>query len=88
MKRVKLTIPNFFGGFAPNALNETYPSYGNKNMAGDMRNVELANLSHLTQGAGLSDYPGFPGYKVLLANISTTRCVGIANASANTHCHL
>lgn len=70
MKRTKLTIDNFRGGFSPCWYNDTYPSFGNRNMAGDMRNMELANLSYLVQGAGLSDYPGFSGYDVLVKKIS------------------
>jgi hypothetical protein len=87
MKRTKITIDDFKGGFAPCWYNDSYPSYGNRNMAADMRNVELANLSYLTQGPGLSDYPGFPGYDVLVKSISEKALVGgtvlaIANASA------
>lgn len=89
MKQFKVTIDNFHGGFAPAWYNNTYPSYGNKNMAGDMRNVELADFSYLTQGAGLEDYPGFQGYKVLVKAISehaltTNNVLAIANASAQS----
>lgn len=40
------------GGFAPLWFNETYPSYGNKNQAGAMQNVDLTNAGFLTQGPG------------------------------------
>lgn len=58
MKRVSINIDNFLGGFTPAWYNESYPSYGNNNMAGDMRNVEITP-SYLSPAYGLTDYPGF-----------------------------
>lgn len=49
-----LTIPNFNGGFAPGYWLGQYPTYGNKNMAGDMQNAEIFNPSYITQGPGLA----------------------------------
>lgn len=43
------------GGFAPGYYKETYPSFGNKNMAGAMTNCDLTNVSYITQGPGLSN---------------------------------
>lgn len=54
MKSYKITIDNFNGGFAPGWWATDYPSYGNKNMAGDMLNIDLTNPSSITQGPGLS----------------------------------
>ena len=50
--QIEITAP--FGGFAPAFWETTYPSYGNKNMAGDMQNVDLTNPSFITQGPGLA----------------------------------
>ena len=50
----EIKIENFLGGYAPAYHQSTYPSYGNKNMAGGMRNVNLINPSCITQGLGLS----------------------------------
>ena len=41
------------GGFAPAYWKNSYPSYGNKNMAGDMQNVDMTDPSGITQGPGL-----------------------------------
>jgi len=49
----EIDIPNFIGGFAPAYYLSTYPSYGNRNMAGDMQNVDLTNPAYITQGPGL-----------------------------------
>lgn len=44
------------GGFAPGWYNQgTYPSFGNKNSAGSMTNIDLTNPSYLTQGPGLAN---------------------------------
>lgn len=43
------------GGFAPAWYKETYPSYGNKNMAGVMQNMDLSNAGFITQGPGLAN---------------------------------
>lgn len=48
-------ITDFLGGFAPAWYKETYPSYGNKNHAGAMTNIDLTNAGFLTQGPGLSN---------------------------------
>lgn len=50
-----INIDNFQGGFAPAWYKETYPSYGNKNQAGAMLNVDLTNPGYLTQGPGLAN---------------------------------
>ena len=50
----QVLIENFNGGYAPNWWRETYPSYGNKNMAGAMQNVDLTNPNSITQGPGLA----------------------------------
>jgi hypothetical protein len=55
MAKWNLSISNFLGGFAPAWYKETYPTYGNKNQAGGMTNVDLTNPGYLTQGPGLSD---------------------------------
>jgi len=49
----KITLDNFLGGFAPAWYLNSYPSYGNKNMAGDMLNCDLSDPHKLTQGPGL-----------------------------------
>lgn len=43
------------GGFAPNWYFDAYPTYGNKNMAGDMENVDMLHQSYITQGPGMTD---------------------------------
>lgn len=53
MKKFKITIPNFLGGFAPGWSRNDYPSYGNANMAGKMQNVDLTDPAGITQGPGL-----------------------------------
>jgi len=45
---------NFLGGFAPGWWLSTYPSYGNRNQASDMQNVDLTNPTYITQGPGLA----------------------------------
>lgn len=52
-QRWQITIDNFLGGFAPGWWKSDYPSYGNRNQAGDMLNVDLTNPSYITQGPGL-----------------------------------
>lgn len=42
------------GGFAPLWFKETYPSFGNKNQAGAMVNIDMTNPGIITQGPGLS----------------------------------
>jgi len=49
-----LEIPNFLGGYAPAYWKSIYPAYGNKNMAGDMKNVDLTYPDFITQGPGLA----------------------------------
>lgn len=49
-----INITDFNGGYAPNWWRETYPSYGNKNMAGAMQNCDLTNPNSVTQGPGLA----------------------------------
>lgn len=44
------------GGFAPAWYNQgTYPSYGNKNHAGAMTNVDMTSPGFIAQGPGLSN---------------------------------
>lgn len=51
----QITIENLpLGGFAPMWWKNTYPSYGNKNMAGDMQNIDMIDPSGITQGPGLA----------------------------------
>jgi len=49
-----LEIPNFLGGYTPAYWKSSYPAYGNKNMAGDMKNVDLTYPDFITQGPGLA----------------------------------
>lgn len=42
------------GGYCPKYYSETYPSFGNKNQAGAMLNMDLTNPGDMTQGPGLS----------------------------------
>lgn len=51
----EIVIDNFQGGFAPAWYKETYPSYGNKNQAGDMQNADITNAGYLSQGPGLAN---------------------------------
>lgn len=51
-----IQITDFLGGFAPAWYNQgSYPSYGNKNHAGDMANIDLTSPNFLTQGPGLAN---------------------------------
>ncbi len=43
------------GGFAPLWFRETYPSYGNKNQAGNMVNIDMTNPGYIQQGPGLAN---------------------------------
>ena len=52
-KKWNITIDNFMGGFAPGWYLNSYPTYGNKNMAGDMQNMNLLDPAGMTQGPGL-----------------------------------
>jgi len=49
-----IEINDFLGGYAPGYYLSTYPSYGNKNMAGAMQNVNLIDPAFITQGPGLT----------------------------------
>lgn len=71
-----IEITNFLGGFAPAWYKETYPSYGNKNQAGSMLNIDLTNPGYLTQGPGLADLTA--GTQ---ADAVTTLIKGIADLS-------
>ena len=42
-------------GLAPKAFEETYPSYGNQDQAGDMRNISLLDPNVMTQGPGMAE---------------------------------
>jgi hypothetical protein len=50
-----LEITNFLGGYAPGYWLSDYPSFGNKNQAGKMKDVSLINPTVLTQGPGLAN---------------------------------
>lgn len=50
----QIQIPDFLGGFAPKWYSEGYPSYGNKNHAGGMLNIDLTEPGGFKQGPGLS----------------------------------
>lgn len=39
-----------FGGFVPSWFKNTWPSFGNKNQAADMKNIDLEDPNVLTQG--------------------------------------
>jgi len=54
MAQFEVKISNFLGGFAPSYWDSDYPSYGNKNMAGKMTNIDLTDPSYLQQGPGLN----------------------------------
>jgi len=43
------------GGYAPGYYYNSYPTYGNANMAGRMSNVDLTDPTGVTQGPGLTD---------------------------------
>lgn len=43
------------GGLSPAYYKETYPSYGNKNQAGVMTNIDATNPGYLMQGPGLAN---------------------------------
>jgi len=51
----QINIQDFQGGYAPNWWKSTYPTYGNKNMAGAMQNADITNPNVLTQGPGLAN---------------------------------
>lgn len=54
----QINIDNTLGGLSPSFYFETYPSYGNKNQAGAMQNIDLTGAGYLTQGPGLSNLTG------------------------------
>ncbi len=43
------------GGFAPRWYGESYPTYGNKNQAGSMTNIDMTNAGFIQQGPRLSN---------------------------------
>lgn len=49
-----IPIKNFLGGFSPGYWRNEFPSFGNKNQAGKMQNVDLFDPTVLTQGAGIA----------------------------------
>lgn len=69
MKKFTLSIDNFIGGFAPAWFNSNYPSYGNRNMAGDMQNVDLTDPAGITQGPGLTSIDPNSTIDTLISNI-------------------
>lgn len=59
MAKWNLNLENLsLGGFAPSWFKETYPSYGNKNQAGAMVNIDMTGPSYITQGPGLATLTG------------------------------
>lgn len=55
MAKWNLTIDDLsLGGLAPRYFSESYPSYGNRNMAGAMTSMDLTNPGYITQGPGLT----------------------------------
>ena len=56
MAKWQITLNDLsLGGFAPAWYKSTYPSYGNKNQAGDMLNCDLTDPTSITQGPGLAN---------------------------------
>lgn len=56
MAKWNISITDFLGGFAPAWYNQgSYPTYGNKNHASDMTNIDLTSPNILTQGPGLAN---------------------------------
>lgn len=54
--RGQINIDNFLGGYAPHWYGEgSYPSFGNKNQAGAMVNMDLTNAGFMCQGPGLAN---------------------------------
>ena len=51
----EINIDNLNGGFCPAFWTTTYNSYGNKNQASDMQNMDLICPSFITQGPGLAN---------------------------------
>jgi len=49
--RINIDNPSL-GGLAPQAFHESYPSFGNKNQAGSMQNMDLTNPGYIDQGPG------------------------------------
>lgn len=55
MSKWSIQCSDFLGGFAPSWYNAgSYPSYGNKNHAGAMTNIDLTQPGFMTQGPGLA----------------------------------
>lgn len=56
MSKWSINVSDFLGGFAPSWYNQgTYPSYGNKNHAAAMTNIDLTQPGFMTQGPGLAN---------------------------------
>lgn len=43
------------GGFAPRWYGESFPSFGNKNQAGAMTNIDMSNAGYILPGPGLAN---------------------------------
>lgn len=55
MAQYQILIDNIpLGGFAPKWYGEQFPSFGNKNQAGAMVNIDMTQAGYITQGPGLS----------------------------------
>lgn len=52
MAKLEVNIEDFNGGLAPAYWESDYPRYGNKNMAGKARAVDLVDPSYLREGLG------------------------------------
>jgi hypothetical protein len=53
-KEWSITLDSF-NGFCPAWFENSWPYYGNKNQASDMRNINIIDPNVLTQGPGLAD---------------------------------
>ena len=55
MQKWEIKIENMsLGGYAPAWWKSSYPSYGNKNMAGAMRGIDMTDPAGMTQGPGMA----------------------------------
>ncbi len=64
-----IDIDNFHGGFCPAFWTTTYNSYGNKNQASDMKNIDLTSPTLITQGPGLANLINGTQDDVITSNI-------------------
>ena len=57
-QKFRITINNFLGGFCPLYWKSDYPSYGNKNMASRMKDIDLTDPSAIKQGPNVASLSG------------------------------